>query len=135
MTLNKMLSELCDENTRSRLMRGLIQPSLHELRKELKEKLDELLEPHLSIHPITYNDYLTDTVQEIQRDRHDRAFDKLSYDSCKLTAESVRSADNLEGPALTKLLQTLKNGSRPNVEECSVSLASDVAAAYYKVSF
>lgn len=132
-TFNKILSEICDENTRTRLMKGLIQPSLHKLRKNLKGKLDELLEPHLSIHPITYNDYLTEHVQKIQGARHDRAFDALSTNACGYTAQSEATATSVALSILLSTLRVLKDGTRPNVEEYSVSLAADVAAAYYKV--
>ncbi|KUJ06452.1 uncharacterized protein LY89DRAFT_702933 [Mollisia scopiformis] len=131
MTFNKMLSEICDENTRLRLMQGIIQPSLHELRKALKNKIDELLRPHLSIHPITYNYYLTENVQKIQGDRHDRAFDALSLAGCGVTTSTARNSETVP---LFKLLTNLKNGTRPDVKEYSVSLAADVAAAYYKVA-
>ncbi|KAG4442264.1 hypothetical protein IFR05_002255 [Cadophora sp. M221] len=133
-TFNKILSEICDDNTRTRLMKSLIQPSLHKLRKDLKEKLDELLEPHLSIHPITYNDYITEAVQKIQDDRHDRAFDILSLEGCGYTSESPRISSNVSLATLFQTLRLLKDGTRPNVEEYSVSLAADVAAAYYQVS-
>ncbi|KAL5324278.1 hypothetical protein ACEPPN_008823 [Leptodophora sp. 'Broadleaf-Isolate-01'] len=133
-TFNKILSEICDDNTRTRLMKGLIQPSLHKLRKDLKEKLDELLEPHLSIHPITYNDYLTEAVQKIQGDRHDRAFDVLSLEGCGYTSESPRTSKDVSLATLLHTLRLLKDGTRPNVEEYSVSLAADVAAAYYQVA-
>jgi hypothetical protein len=132
-TFNKMLVQICDENTRFRLMKGLIQPSLHSLRKGLKDKLDELLQPHLSIHPITYDNYLTETVQQIQGERHDRAFDDMCQKICGFTPNKS-TVENLTNMSLRKLLQTLKDGTRPNVEEYSVSLAADVAAAYYKVS-
>jgi len=134
-TFNKIISELYDENTTSRLMKGLIQPSLGKLRKDLKDKLEELLKPHLSIHPITYNDYLTDTVQKIQGARHDRAFDALSLESFGFTAETSKnlSQADLRNLDLSQILRTLNNGTRPRVEAYSVSLAADVAAAYYKV--
>lgn len=90
-----------------------------------------MLKPHLSIHPITYNDYLTDSVQEIQAARHDRAFDILSKESCGYTSESVDKDEVTVD--LEDLLTILKDGTRPNVEDYSVSLAADVAAAYYKV--
>ncbi|OTA90051.1 hypothetical protein M434DRAFT_398290 [Hypoxylon sp. CO27-5] len=128
---NKTVSEICDENTRSRLMKGHIQPALHRLRHDLKDKVDELLEPHLSIHPITYNDYLTDTVQDIQTRRHDRKFDQLSLTACGYTSKTA-PADSR--PNLAKLLSALKKGTRPNVEEYSASLAADVAAAYYQIA-
>jgi hypothetical protein len=134
-TFNKMISEICDGNTKSRLMKGLIQPALYQLRKDLKAKLDELLEPHLSIHPITYNDYLTESVQKIQGDRHDRAFDKLCLETCDINSQSSPTSTRAEYSAtdLKPFFQVLKDGTRPDVEAYSVSLAADVAAAYYKV--
>ncbi|KAK9773159.1 putative GED domain-containing protein [Seiridium cardinale] len=130
-TFNKMVSEICDVNTQTRLMRGMIQPSLHRLRNDLKNKVDELLRPHLTIHPITYNDYLTETVQEIQTGRHTRHFDKLSLRLCDETADT---ASNHQEVRLASLLHGLREGTKPNVEEYSASLAADVAAAYYKVA-
>lgn len=129
---HKLVSEICDSNTKSRLMKGHIQPALHRLRQDLKDKVDELLEPHLSIHPITYNDYLTITVQEIQTKRHDRKFNALSKAACGYTAETAPArADHV---ALSSLLRSLKVGTRPDVEAYSASLAADVAAAYYQVA-
>lgn len=77
-TLNKLVSEICDDNTRTRLMGGHIQPALHVLRRELRDKVAHFLEPHLSVHPLTYNGDLVDSVQAIQLERHNRLFDKVS---------------------------------------------------------
>ncbi|KAI1770015.1 P-loop containing nucleoside triphosphate hydrolase protein [Hypoxylon cercidicola] len=137
---HKIVSEICDENTSSRLMKGHIQPALYRLRQDLKNKVDELLKPHLSIHPITYNDYLTETVQDIQTKRHDRRFDELALAACGYTSENAPDShdyddDNIEGGIdLKNILSLLKEGTRPNVEEYSASLAADVAAAYYQVA-
>lgn len=127
----KIVTEICDENTSSRLMKGHIQPALHLLRQDLKNKVDELLEPHLSIHPITYNDYLTDTVKDIQTKRHDRHFDALSRTTCGYTSKDAPTEFDIN---LRQVLFALKKGTRPNVEEYSASLAADVAAAYYQVA-
>ncbi|KAK6853199.1 hypothetical protein PG995_010011 [Apiospora arundinis] len=131
-TFNKMVSEICDQNTHGRLMKGLIQPSLHRLRTKLKAKLDELLMPHLSIHPITYNDYLTDTVQEIQADRHSRNFDRITLKVIGETQDEMQ--DGLQEVELRKLLFALEEGTQPDVKKYSASLAADVAAAYYTVA-
>jgi hypothetical protein len=135
-TFNKMLSEICDANTKFRLMKGLIQPSLYDLRTNLKVYLDEFLEPHLSIHPITYNDYLTETVQKIQGARHDRAFDRMSRECSGIDSKTVSpgTSSRFSEAQLKTYFQILKDGTRPNVEEYSVSLAADVAAAYYQVA-
>ncbi|CZT44157.1 uncharacterized protein RSE6_04290 [Rhynchosporium secalis] len=133
-TFNKLLSEICDENTRSRLMKALIQPSHSKLRQDLKAKLDELLKPHLAIHPITYNDFLVETVQTIQGARHDRAFEVIAEAACGFTTKSAPDTlddteDNFD-INIRSLLQKLQDGTRPEVEKYSVSLAADVAAAY-----
>lgn len=128
---NKIVSEICDENTRSRLMKGHIQPALYRLRQDLKDKVDELLKPHLSIHPITYNDYLTETVQKIQTERHDRRFDEISEEVCGYISKTAPTCAEVN---LNQILTSLKVDTRPDVEEYSASLAADVAAAYYLVS-
>ncbi|KAI0883014.1 P-loop containing nucleoside triphosphate hydrolase protein [Annulohypoxylon maeteangense] len=129
---NKIVSEICDENTRSRLMKGHIQPALHLLRQDLKDKVDELLKPHSSIHPITYNDYLTETVQQIQTERHDRNFDDISFAMCQYTSGTAPALP--VSVALSQLLNALKKGTRPDVEKDTASLAADVAEAYYQVA-
>ncbi|OTB09886.1 hypothetical protein K445DRAFT_323530 [Daldinia sp. EC12] len=131
-TFNRITAEICDNNTKTRLMKHHIQPALHRLRGDLKDKVEELLEPHLSIHPITYNDYLTETVQHIQTKRHDRKFDNLSKEACGYTTKTA--AAQATTVALRELLIHLQRGTRPNVEEYSASLAADVAAAYYQVA-
>lgn len=131
-TFNKLLSEICDLNTKTRLMKGMIQPSLYILRKNLKDTVAELLQPHLSVHPITYNEFLTEAVQKIQGDRHKRKFDRASFESCGWDTENV-----VEGECevyLSSLLRSLLAATEPNPKEYAASLAADVAAAYYKAS-
>lgn len=132
-TFNKLLSEICDANTKNRLMKGIIQPTLHDLRQKLQSHVAELLEPHLSVHPITYNEYLTDTVQQIQGNRHKRKFDATAMKWCKYdtnTAIDTPGTNVSLGPLLRSLLQATK----PNPREYAASLAADVTAAYYKVA-
>lgn len=131
-TFNKLLSEICDGNTKTRLMKGMIQPSLYLLRENLKDTVTELLQPHLSIHPITYNEHLTEAVQKIQGDRHKRKFDRASFEACGWDTDNadIGECDVL----LSKLLQSLLAVTTPNPKEYAASLAADVAGAYYKAS-
>ncbi|KAF3025031.1 hypothetical protein E8E14_014332 [Neopestalotiopsis sp. 37M] len=132
-TFNKMVSEICDSNTRARLMKLLIQPTLHRLREAVRDKVDELLKPHLSLHPITYNEEITEGVQEIQAERHKRYFDMISLKHCDYTEETC--AEGREYDVLLKsVLAGLKKDTTPNVEENAASLAADVAAAYYQIA-
>lgn len=131
-TFNKLLSEICDANTKSRLMKGIVQPSLHVLRQKLQSHVAELLEPHLSVHPITYNEYLTDTVQKTQRDRHKRKFDNTALEVCKYTTDTAPSTPT--NVSLRPILQWLLEATQPNPRDYAASLAADVTAAYYKVN-
>ncbi|KAK0107204.1 hypothetical protein ONS95_003906 [Cadophora gregata] len=78
------------------------------------------------------NDYLTGTVQDIQGRCHDRKFAAAAKAACGYTVESPQ--ESVDEVALYHLLTMLMNGTRPDVEDYSVSLAADVAAAYYKVA-
>lgn len=130
-TFNKLLSEICDANTKNRLMKGIIQPTLHDLRQKLQSHVAELLEPHLSVHPITYNEYLTEKVQEIQSARHKRKFDITADRICGYdTDTAVGVCDDVD---LGRLLPALLEITKPNPQEYAASLAADVTAAYYKV--
>ncbi|KAL1867925.1 hypothetical protein Daus18300_006200 [Diaporthe australafricana] len=131
-TFNKLLSGVCDANTKARLMKHMIQPSLYRLREHLKNNVAELLEPHLSIHPIMYNEYLTEVVHEIQASRHKRKFDCTALANCGFGTVSAKASH--DHVPLSKLLQALLKATEPNPKEYAASLASDVAAAYYKVA-
>jgi hypothetical protein len=128
-TFNKLLSELCDANTKNRLMKGTIQPSLHGLRQELQNHVAKLLEPHLQVHPITYNEYLTDTVRRTQDERHKRKFNAASCEICTYTTETAPEVGEFYVP-LRPLLKALLEATKPQHAD---SLAADVTAAYYKV--
>ncbi|EEH39370.1 interferon-induced GTP-binding protein Mx [Paracoccidioides lutzii Pb01] len=53
------LDHAADEITAARLLHEIIGPDLGQLEAVLDEKIMEILEPHESGHPITYNHYLT----------------------------------------------------------------------------
>ncbi|ROW08355.1 hypothetical protein VMCG_03240 [Cytospora schulzeri] len=132
-TFSKLLSAICDTNTKGRLMKGIIQPALYKLRQNLKDTVAELLEPHLSIHPITYNESLADSVQEIQADRHKRKFDATSSTACGFDTETASDHPH-EKIKLLCLLTSLLRVTEPNPREYAATLCADVAQAYYKVA-
>ncbi|KAK4216900.1 P-loop containing nucleoside triphosphate hydrolase protein [Rhypophila decipiens] len=131
-TFREALDDICDSNTADRLRKYHITPALHQLRKDLKEKIDELLLPHQSIHPITYNDYLCRTVNKIQTERMNRKVEAVA----STTLQVQKSAEHTWYTASSvKLFKAgIKAQFAPDVEEYSASLAADVAAAYYQIA-
>lgn len=134
-TFREIISDICDTNTAERLLKHHVQPTLHLLRKELKEKIDELLLPHLSIHPITYNDFLQASVNEIQTERVNRKIQALSTTHLQLVPENPyeRESDFNISEVLS-FIEGIKQEFAPDVEAYSGSLAADVAAAYYVIA-
>lgn len=98
------------------------------LSANVDQKIAELLQPHYSNHPITYNHYLTDNVRKSQAERRRRGNEAI----LKMYANTdhihgVRSVD------LSKLLPLLDDHPEDDMERYASNLAVDYMEAYYKV--
>lgn len=116
-------------------MKGIIQPSLYKLRQQLKDRVEEFLEPHLSVHPISYNEDLVNFVQKTQAERHKRKFDRVAMEACNYDTNTITTGALYDEVPLGRLLHSLLEETEPDVREYSASLAADVAAAYYEVIY
>jgi hypothetical protein len=92
----------------------------------------ELLEPHFSGHPITYNHYLTDNVQKAQADRRRRTLEK----NMKNQLPTEKNIDGQERYVVTpsQLLVILEQRTENDMDTYAANLAADYMEAYYKVS-
>jgi len=128
----KALSHVCDETTLVGLSRKFIQVRLDKLTAELRAKVKELLKPHDSCHPITYNHYLTDNVQKAQSRRRAHEIQK--------SLESVLGGD-YSGDKIYRveintktLVDTLLAKTEADMNSYASSTATDFMEAYYKVA-
>jgi GTP-binding protein EngB required for normal cell division len=127
------LSHVCDRSTREGILGQVIYPKLNRLEKELQEKVTELLKPHDSGHPITYNHYLTDNVQKAQDERRMREIKQtleqfLGNDYTNLG--TVKLSINVD-----KLISLLATKTEAVMNDYASSTATDFMEAYYKVGF
>ncbi|KAI0534900.1 P-loop containing nucleoside triphosphate hydrolase protein [Xylaria digitata] len=101
-----------------------------ELKGDLRAKLEEILHPHLSGHPITYNHYLTENVQKAQNARNRRAMEKRMVDflGCNLSDDISRCFNP------KSLLDSLVSATESDMDKYSCSMAIDMMEAYYKVA-
>lgn len=108
----------------------ILKSGTDKLKKELAEKFKELLEPHLDGHPITYNHYLTDTVQKVQGKRRRNQLEQELKD---LTG--CKSFDNEPECEIdpSELLNRLERRMEVDMERFGSELAIDYMEAYYKV--
>jgi hypothetical protein len=97
----------------------------------LATKIREILEPHISGHPITYNHYLTETVQKLQANRNRRELEKRLKGFFN---QDVDSTERYLYVNLESLFDTLILHTKPNMDKFFCSLATDMMEAYHKIS-
>jgi hypothetical protein len=94
--------------------------------------MKEILEPHLSGHPITYNHYLTENVQKTQAARYQYELEKRLKGFFKKNKLSHSATNHVFD--MRSLLDTLVSHTEPDMDKFSCSIATDIMQAYYKVS-
>ncbi|KAK8113072.1 hypothetical protein PG984_013598 [Apiospora sp. TS-2023a] len=131
-TLSAALHCVVDDNTAESLLQEVVGPSMDELKSGLITKVKEILDPHMSGHPITYNHYLTENVQKVQAARQRREMEDQLKSFFGLSAlPDSRDSHSLNPKAL---LDTLVSHSEPDMDKLSCSMAIDMMEAYYKVA-
>ncbi|KAF1975224.1 dynamin family protein [Bimuria novae-zelandiae CBS 107.79] len=130
--VRSVLSTYCDRSTFEGLLRQLIYPRLEILTQQLREKVKELLQPHETGHPITYNHYLTENVQKAQDKRRAREIKKslAGFFGADYTSEEYVNR-NINVNSLTQVLLTKTEADMNNYAS---SIATDFMEAYYKVA-
>ncbi|KAG5986342.1 hypothetical protein E4U52_000325 [Claviceps spartinae] len=98
------------------------------LKKALGQKLQELLQPHLNGHPITYNSYLTDTVKKAQDDRRKRRLDTevnslVRHNFFESASSNVKS-----------IVEKLSEKMDSDMDTFASEMAIDYMEAYYEVA-
>lgn len=112
----------------------ILNTAIEKLRNDCKSKVVELLEPHESGHPITYNHYLTDQVHKVQSDRQKKAFSKAIKAILGNKAFSPGATVYSTSEQHAQLLNSLADNNEADMERHAASLAVDYMQAYYKVS-
>jgi len=105
---------------------------MEDIKTELWSKADEILEPHISGHPITYNHYLTDNLQKARAKRRRFQLEKklkllFGVDEIQAGVRVTRDVD------VKAILDELAGGTEPDMDVYSSSMAIDTMEAYYKV--
>ncbi|KAL5432173.1 hypothetical protein PMIN06_012099 [Paraphaeosphaeria minitans] len=131
--VRSVLSHHSNISTLDALLKHFIYPRLEGLTKELRAKVEELLKPHDTSHPITYNHYLTENIQKAQERRRTRDI-KNSLES--FFGDAYTSAGTLAMHVnVNNLIQVLVTKTEADMNNYASSTATDFMEAYYKVSF
>jgi hypothetical protein len=125
-TVIAILNEVAEEDVRDVCIERIVAPELEKMQQDMTKRLDDYMNA-LRHQPITYNHYLTETVQEV---RYGRAYstararyEKLLKDGAKLTI--------LDIDLITKTIVVKNN--EPDMDSVAARELADYAEAYYKV--
>ncbi|KAK6864630.1 hypothetical protein PG990_005928 [Apiospora arundinis] len=127
-SIDAILSQVVDEETKDRLWMGHIGETLERLKMALQTKNSELLNSHESAHPITYNHYLTETVQDIEARRYEKDLRRaLSHTFCN----SPNTTFNI---SMNQIVNALTAQRHADMGTFGAANAVDMSEAYYKVA-
>ena len=92
-----------------------------------------ILEPHLRGHPITYNHYFTDNVQQMKIQNRKKRLSKILDNFLGTDMSQGRTFYNGAGFSVPGLLNALTEGTTADMDRYACSEAIDCMRAYYKV--
>lgn len=119
-----------DEDTAAGLLHEIINPKLYGLKDALDKKIAEILEPHRSGHPITYNHYLTENIQKAQAQRRRAQLERVLKG---VFGNDVRSGTRDYYLDVNNLLSRLVESTEADMDRYASYAAIDMMEAYYKV--
>jgi GTPase SAR1 family protein len=133
--LRYVISHIADSSTSGALFQTLVEPALENIVKVAKHKMADLLAPHQQGHPITYNHYFTETVQEVKKERRRAELTRIIKDVFRV--ETLHPAENSPHVEMLAdyrpLLEALMEHNNPDMNRYACSEALDCMQAYYKV--
>lgn len=130
--LKHLVSHIADSSTGGALFKTLVEPALESIVKTAKRKAMDLLAPHQQGHPITYNHYFTETVQQVKQDRSRAELTRIIFEALKVTSLDP-APPQYEQIDYRPLLEALMEHNNPDMNRYACSEALDCMQAYYKV--
>jgi len=122
---------IADSSTSRSLEREILEPAMKSMLVQLHSEAVEFLKAHKSGHPITYNHYLMETIQNVRRKRETEMAENAVR---KVFGIEPTSAARLNGTYdLKALASAMIPNTQPNMDSFAAEEALDCLNAYYKV--
>lgn len=106
-SLELVIAHLADVSTGEGLLGEIINPAFERCVQELRQKIEEVLQPHRRGHPITYNHYFTDTIQKARRDHAKKQQSKILRSFFRSGPRSSPYGRSFKDIDIEKLLEAL----------------------------
>jgi len=133
--IDLVTTHVADGSTSKMLQEEVFGPAMAKILKDMENKTTELLSAHKDSHPITYNHYFTETLQNLRRERMEREIEKIVTGFFRLGAGTLTSSNHLSTASwpLKDLVISLAGSNQPNMGGFAAQEALDCLLAYYKV--
>lgn len=131
--LEMVVSHLTDETTAEVILDEVVAPEMESRWTDLEAKLQELITPYQKEHPITYNHYFTETIQNM---RHRRMEEEVSRRLSTLYGvKQITSLEELPARKVktTSLVTALSRRNETDMDRYASSEILDCMMAFYKV--
>jgi hypothetical protein len=129
--LDTVLGAVSDEDTKIRVLSLLIDPEMDKIKCEVNVKMAAILQSHFVGHPITYNNKLTEIVQDIQQERRERelkrAFNEVFGNGWLVSGKRAYTFDT------ASFKRTISSRLEVGMDAYAASCATDFMQAYYQV--
>ena len=123
---------IADAATSKALFQTVFEPALSQLLESLNMKTAEMLIPHQKSHPITYNQYFTESLQKVRSLRSKNEYSRVVKNF--FGASSLESSFYInQHKDLSQLVAALVQSTEPDMNRFACSEALDCMEAYYKV--
>lgn len=131
--LVQILYGCADQTTAEGILLWVINPALDELEQTLDNQTERQLKTHTEGHPITFNHYFTENVQNL-RNEHKRKY--IAKKLQEFFGKDPESKDNfVERHFSTKsLLDALSGDTEADMDKFACSESTFIMRAYYKVT-
>ena len=128
------INHVADKNTKDGLLREIIDPAMVTLRESLKKKIAEIMRPHQTGHPITYNHYFTETIQKARQEHNRKDQVKRLNKFFGVPLSDKNQLISQPNPFYTaQLLDSLTQQTQQEMDQYACSEATECMQAYYKV--
>jgi len=132
--LNLAATYIADAATSRALFQKIFEPALNQLLGSLNAKTAELLTPHQKSHPITYNHYFTETLQNVRDERNKNEYSRIVKSFFGVSSLESSTYIN-QHKDLGQLVTALMQRTEPDMNRFACSEALDCMEAYYKVTY
>ncbi|KAM5354255.1 hypothetical protein ACJ41O_000905 [Fusarium nematophilum] len=129
--LHSVIEHIADSTTVDTLLELVLMPKLNEILTGVNQRTEILLKQHEAGHPITYNQYFTDTIQKIRIERQTDEISQKIRTFFGVGHLVERQSYNVD---LEALVERLVIPIEPDMNRFAAMEVLDFLKAYYKVA-